>query len=315
MARQGGILKFTDTELFVAMERAKGNQAEAARELGVSRAAVNMRLKGHNGSAHSFESSKLHPQRIDINVQEGVVLVGSDAHIWPGELSTAFRAFVWACKQLSPELVVLNGDVYDGAKISRFPSIGWEKKPTPMQEIEACQAALTLIEAPRKIWTFGNHDWRFESYIAKNADQLVGLQGVHLKDYFPFWENAWRLRINGHTSFEVNIKHRSGGGSPLARGRLAGTSLVTGHLHSMNCTRFTNYSGDHFSIDSGTLARVPGEIEVPQFTPYVEDGPVDWAAGFVVLTFHEGRLLWPEFVHVIDELAGLFSFRGEVFHA
>jgi len=311
---QRAALKFTDTELLNIMATTD-NQSEAARRLGVTRAAVSLRLKQLREVGPSPHAAHLaHPQRIDVDVQDGIVIVGSDAHIWPGSLTTAFRALILFSSKLEPELLCLNGDVYDGAKVSRFPSIGWEHKPTPMQEIEACQEALTHLQAKRKIWTLGNHDWRFESYIAKHAEQLIGLHGVHLKDYFPAWENAWRLRINGKTAHEVNIKHRSSGGSPLARGVKAGTSLVTGHLHSMNATRFTNYSGDHFSVDTGTLARIPGEIEVPQFTPYVEDNPVDWAAGFAVLTFHAGRLLWPEFVHVIDELAGIVSFRGEVFH-
>jgi hypothetical protein len=47
----------------------------------------------------------------------------------------------------------------------------------------------------------------------------------------------------------------------------------------------------------------------PQFA-YSELNPVDWRSGFAVLTFHKGRLLWPELVHVIEE--GVIEFRGKV---
>jgi hypothetical protein len=37
-----------------------------------------------------------------------------------------------------------------------------------------------------------------------------------------------------------------------------------------------------------------------------------WASGFGVLSFASSRLLWPELVHVVDEEAGLYSFRGKL---
>jgi len=53
-----------------------------------------------------------------------------------------------------------------------------------------------------------------------------------------------------------------------------------------------------------------GEPWGEQAVNYLEDGPVDWRAGFVVLTFHKGKLLWPEVVHVVE--AGKVSFRGRL---
>ncbi len=302
--------QFTDAELECALLNANGNAAEAARALGVSRWAVCLRKK----QLGTVESLNDHPQRIDITMTDGHAYIGSDAHIWPGRLSTAQRALIYFQEWDPAAWVCLNGDVFDGAKISRWPSVGWEKKPTPHQELDACKEVLARINAPRRFWPFGNHDWRLESYIAKNAEQLIGFQGVHLKDHFPEWEHCWRLCVNKGTAAELNIKHRSSGSGLIGRGKTAGTSIMTGHLHSMNVLRFSDYRGDHFSIDGGTLARVPGEIEVPQFTPWTEDNPVDWAAGFFRLTWRAGTLLWPEPIHVINEREGLVSFRGDVIH-
>jgi hypothetical protein len=49
------------------------------------------------------------------------------------------------------------------------------------------------------------------------------------------------------------------------------------------------------------------DVGGPQFT-YVEAGPLNWASGFAVLTFRDGRLLPPELV-VVD--GGTAWFRGE----
>src|SRR5690349_3993729 len=65
-----------------------------------------------------------HPHRICFEVRSGVVLVGSDGHYWPGEPSTAHRAFVHFTKELKPKAVIFNGDAFDGASISRHPPIG-----------------------------------------------------------------------------------------------------------------------------------------------------------------------------------------------
>jgi len=61
-----------------------------------------------------------------------------------------------------------------------------------------------------------------------------------------------------------------------------------------------------WGVDTGTLADAQG----PQFTDYLEDNATDWRSGFVVLTFHKGRLLWPEVVHVVED--GAVSFRGKL---
>jgi hypothetical protein len=74
----------------------------------------------------------------------------------------------------------------------------------------------------------------------------------------------------------------------------------------MKVQPFSDYNGTRFGVDCGTLADPGG----PQFVDYMEDSPANWRSGFVVLTFHKGRLLWPEPVHVIED--GAVEFRGRV---
>lgn len=249
-----------------------------------------------------------HPERVHWEIRNGKVLVGSDAHYWPGIVTTAHRAFVQFAKDLNPVGVVLNGDVLDGASVSRHPS-GWESRPSIVQEIEAANERLDeiMVAAGRKCklaWSLGNHDSRLEMRIATVAPELAKLRGVHLKDHFNMrWEPCMSLWINN----SVVVKHRfkSGIHAPWNNTASAGKSIVTGHLHSLKVYPFTDYNGDRWGVDCGTLAEPCG----PQFA-YAEDNPKNWRSGFAVLTFVDGEMLQPELVRVCGD--GKVDFQGKI---
>ena len=256
-----------------------------------------------NSTRHNIE----HAARLHFDVENGVVLIGSDAHIWPGPMTTAMRAFVKFCKDMKPKAVVMNGDVMDHPQISRHPPIGWEDHPTVEQEIKAAQEILTKIEdvGPSKLyWGLGNHDARFETRLATIAPEFARVSGFRLKDHFPAWSGCWATWFND----DVVVTHRLSGGIGAVRNNVlrAGKSMVTGHLHSLKVTPFTDYNGTRYGVDSGCLADPRAEA----FVQYTEDAPLDWRSGFVVLTFHKGKLLFPELVSVFDR--NHVQFRGEV---
>lgn len=250
-----------------------------------------------------------HPHRIPLEVHNGIVIVGSDGHYWPGKPSTAHLAFVKFCKELQPTAVIMNGDAFDGASISRHPPIGWESNPKVSQELEAVQERLGEIETAaghaRKIWPLGNHDARFETRLAAVASEYADVKGVHLSDHFPLWEGCWSCWINDG---QVVVKHRYKGGIHATHNNTlnAGTSIVTGHLHSLKVTPFDDYNGTRWGVDTGCLADPGG----PQFVDYSEDNPRNHRSGFILLSFRDGRLMWPEIVNVIGD--GLVDFRGEI---
>lgn len=250
--------------------------------------------------------------RRHIRCENGTVLVFSDSHYWPGIISTAHRAFVRFCADMRPSHVINNGDSIDGATISRYARIGWDNRPKLRDELEACTARLVEIEDAARTknlyWNLGNHDGRFETFLASRVPEHEGITGFHLKDHFSAWLPSWSVWINE----SVVVKHRMKGGIHATRANAvnAGKTVVTGHLHSLKVTPLTDYNGTRWGVDTGTLAQVNG----PQFTDYTEDNPCDWRAGFAVLTFWRGQLLPPELVQVIDEEAGLVTFRGEVIH-
>lgn len=247
-------------------------------------------------------------RRVDLNIQNGSVLVGGDAHYWPGRVTPAHRAFVYLAHELQVKAVIMNGDAFDGAKVSRHPPLGWTKPPGVKEELEAVDERLDEIRsaAPDKcplIWNIGNHDMRFENRLAERASEFEGVKGFRLSDHFPHWKFSISVWINS----DVVVKHRIKGGIHAAHNNtmLAGKTIITNHLHNPKVSPFTDYNGTRYGVDTGTLAE--GEDE--QFD-YTEENPLNWRSSFCVLTFYNGKLLQPELVLVLDE--NHVEFRGKV---
>jgi predicted phosphodiesterase len=252
-------------------------------------------------------------ERKHLGILNGTVIVFSDAHFWPGIRTTAFEGLLWAIKELKPVAVICNGDALDGASISRHPPSGVtnHKEPSVIEELKACQAALDEVEEAAKaarhnvklIYTWGNHDARFNARLALNAPQFAETHGFKLQDHFPTWD----FQMTCWATDNVVIKHRYKGGVHATHNNTvgAGKTIVTGHLHSLKVTPYSDYNGNRFGVDTGTLAEPYG----PQFS-YGEDNPLNHRSGFAVLTFLDGKLLWPELVHKWADKQ--VEFRGKI---
>ena len=268
-------------------------------------------------SAHSERNAQMkrkNARRLEITIDRGTILVGSDIHIWGKDLTTAQRAFVALAKKLQPDVIVLNGDVFDGAKVSRHPPGIWEQEERPdvRTEVEACQHFCDMLKKAcpnaRLIWVWGNHDMRYEYILAAVAPQYKGVKGFHLADHFPEWEFCMAVFVNS----DLVIKHRfkNGRHAPENNALWAGRSMVTGHLHSQKVQPVTDYNETRYGVDSGTMA----DPDSKQFD-YTEENPTGWRSGFAVLSFAEGHLLMPELVKTCDWKEGHVEFRGELIAA
>lgn len=252
----------------------------------------------------SFQSKPSCESRQNVDILNGTVLIGSDAHYWPGEPTVAHEAFVRLCRKLKPIGVILNGDIFDGARISRHERIGWEVLPGVMDELKAVKTRLGEIErAAPKAWkkrTRGNHCLRFEKYLAMHAQEFRDVAGFKMRDHIPAWDESWSIWIND----DVIVKHRYHNGIHGAYNNAlkGGKSIATGHLHSLKVTPWTDFNGTRYGIDTGTLSDPWG----PQFE-YMEDGARNWRSGFAVLTFIDGKLIPPELCEVMN---GVAYFRG-----
>ena len=249
-------------------------------------------------------------KQIDLGILDGTVIVFSDAHFIPGQRTTAFKGLLWAIQTFKPKAVICNGDAFDGASISRH-AVTDQPQASVIQELKACQGALGEIEETAKaarhnvklLFTWGNHDIRFGNRLAQHAPQFKEVQGFKLTDHIPDWDFCWAVWPTNN----VIVKHRYKGGIHATHNNTvnAGVTIVTGHLHSLKVTPFSDYNGVRFGVDTGTLAETDG----PQFT-YAEINPSNHRSGFAVLNFFNGKLLWPELVHKFDE--DQIQFRGEV---
>ena len=269
--------------------------------------ALGMQVKPPTRGGHYQQLDK-HPASVAVSIMDGNILVGSDSHYLPGIVTTAHRAFVEFAKEFKPKVIIKNGDELDFPGISRHGMIGWEKRPSVIDEIENAKAMLSEIEKvspkSRRIWPLGNHDARFETRLASVAPEYAGVHGFHLKDNFPKWEGCWAAFVNNDTV--VKHRYKSGIHAPHNNAMWSGRSMITGHLHSMKVMPLSDYNGTRYGVDCGTMMD-PYEQQAYNYT---ELNPVNWRSGFVLLTFVKGKLLWPEviFVRGPDEV----EFRGKV---
>lgn len=274
---------------------------------------INIRGEKQKHGPPSTRVETAHPERQVQTIEDGILLLASDAHYWPGDPSTAHRAFVHLCKKLKPKTVVMNGDAFDGASISRHPSIGWEQKPTVIDELQICQKRMQEIANASGnaalVWTLGNHDQRFENRLANNAPEFAAVNGMTLKDHFPQWTHAMSFWINNALVIFHNWK---GGVHGTFNNVIAsGMSVAVGHTHNLHVRPYSNLTGVHYSINSGTLCDIHQDKRpIGKQFAYVGDRPVDWRSGFIVITFKQGRMLYPETVYIPDP--DRFEFRGEV---
>ena len=315
----------TDME-FIQLWGKLQSATKIAEHLGIHNRAVHLRRRwiekqynvalsasDHRGAQYDKNKPKSFSplKQVELGMLDGCVIVFSDAHFIPQQRTTAFKGLLWAIQEFAPHAIIANGDCFDGASISRH-DVTDQPQTSVVQELKATQAALGEIEETAKaarhnvklLWTWGNHDVRFGNRLAQHAPQYKEVLGFKLTDHFLDWEFCWAV----WPTEDVIIKHRYKSGVHATHNNTvnAGVSVITGHLHSLKVTPFSDFNGVRFGCDTGTLAETDG----PQFT-YAELNPSNHRSGFVVLNFFNGELLWPEIVakHSEDHI----QFRGQVY--
>ena len=85
---------------------------------------------------------------IEHEVKNGHVFVASDAHYWPSKVTVAHKAFVKLIEAMKPQTIIMNGDVFDGARISRHEPLYGINPPTPKQEDQSSGASSSNQASP-----------------------------------------------------------------------------------------------------------------------------------------------------------------------
>jgi len=242
---------------------------------------------------------------MDIN---GYVVVFSDAHFQPGDVSPAFEALLTVIKKVKPKAVIANGDILDAGSISKFGPTDWTPQTSLKDELEAVQFFMDNIAKACKGFgtilhrTIGNHDLRFDRKLAGSVPEYRGIAGTSLKDHLPEWMTSWSVMVNDVCMIKHRFQHsgiHSGYNSVLK----SGISTCNGHTHLLEVKGWGDYRGRRYGISTGMLAD-PNNISFR----YLEDNPVPWCSGFAVLKFEDNILLPPELCEVIE---GQPYFRGE----
>lgn len=300
--------------------------AEIIRRCGPEVPMSTYRLQSKNSEAYRyhwkaysefrFEAARLCPYsrkyntRAFIEVKDGLIIVGSDAHYWPywGQ-STMHRFMVQAVKEYRPSVVIMNGDICDFPQLSTHRPIAWKEEPEAKDELAEITERLAEIKkasrGARLMRTWGNHCIRFDNRLVEGAGKFRGIGGMSLTEHLPEWEASNAIRVN---ETELEIKHRFKGGiySTRLNPLHAGISYCAGHDHNAQLHRLRNLVQSLWGVNTGMMAEPWG----PQFE-YQENNPSNHEGAIAFLQFKDHKMLPPELA--IRTEAGKVFFRGQVY--
>lgn len=222
---------------------------------------------------------------LELELKDGNILVASDIH-FPYQDDTAITAFIDYAAVMQPEVIVLNGDLLDFYKLSRFSKDPSGKNPA--EEIEMVREFLANLRSKvpdaKIYYVIGNHETRLEKYVLDNAPQIACL----IDNVFEIVKTE-NYKVVGCSSLTVNdmfvFKHgnRLGPKSGLSAIKELEShylSGATGHTHRL--ARFsTRKSGRRFIwLETGCLCDLNPEYMIN----------ADWEQGFGEIMFRSGKL-------------------------
>lgn len=233
---------------------------------------------------------------VEVRLKDKKVFVASDIH-FPFQDNNAVDRFINDCYLEMPDVIVLNGDLMDFYKLSRFSKD--PKGRDPEEEIDMCREFLGKLRQANPnaeiYYTIGNHETRLTKYILDNAPYIVGL----VENVFDLLK-VDEFNVIGCSSLLVNdtfmFKHgtRLGNKSGLsAMKELEAHYLsgATGHTHRL--AKFTTRkSGKRFVwFETGCLCTLDPEYMVQP----------DWQQGYAVIKFDsKGKLKESHIVEIGD---------------
>jgi len=247
----------------------------------------------------------------------GSIVCISDLHI-PIEDKTALLAVIAFLRDLRPEHLVLNGDIYDLYSVSSYEKEAGRVGDRLQAEFDAALPYWQVFtEVAKHVhYTPGNHENRLSRLINANPG-LFGLKALEWKHLagIPASVNVYgygtRLKI-GNVDFvhgdRLGAKGPPKHGTSWVLDNFGSRNTVYGHTHKLmlTCRPFWTEDGAHqnVAINSGHLSDTLAQTYAHE--PH-------WTTGFVSFeTWSEAGK--PRFTpHLFPIIGGAFSYGGRVY--
>lgn len=228
---------------------------------------------------------------IELDLKNGIVAVASDFHV-PYHDKKAVETFINYCREVQPDMIVINGDLVDMYMLSRFAK---GEGRNPMSEIEEAREILATLRQDTKAdiyYVIGNHEQRLEKTILTKAPELASL----IEDVFSIFKLD-EIGVKGVGTITVNdnfvFKHGTllgskSGLSAIKEMENAYLSGATGHTHRL-AKYIARKAGRKFIwLETGCLCSMEPEY---MLNP-------NWQQGFAMIQFENGKVKRAEVLEI-----------------
>lgn len=110
------------------------------------------------------------------SLQDGLIAIASDFH-FPFQDDKAISAFISWCRIKQPQVIVLNGDVLDFYRLSRF--VKGTRGRGIIEELKLANNFLTELRETcphsKIYYPIGNHETRYEKYACQYSPEIIDM--------------------------------------------------------------------------------------------------------------------------------------------
>ena len=231
-------------------------------------------------------------QDIERQMESGLIAVASDFHV-PFHDKKAVSAFINYCREVQPDIAIINGDLVDMYMLSKFAK---GEGRNPMTEIEEAREILSTLreDLPSTdiYYIIGNHEQRLEKTILTKAPELASL----IEDIFSIFKLE-DIKIIGCGSLTLNdnlvFKHgtllgNKSGLSAIKEMENAYLSGATGHTHRL-AKYIARKAGRKFIwLETGCLCSMEPEY---MLNP-------NWQQGFAMIQIEDRKIKRAEVLEI-----------------
>lgn len=221
---------------------------------------------------------------ININVTDCSIAIASDFH-YPFQDESAIAAFLTYVTVRQPDYIVLNGDLLDFYRLSRFSK---GEGRNPKEEIDMVKGFLKTLrdKCPNSniYYPIGNHETRLEKYVYDKAPEIASI----MNNFYELLD-CEELGVIGCSKVIFNNSFTCKHGMLL--GKKAGMSAMkeiensymsgaTGHTHRLAKFITRKSENKYIWLETGCLCSLKPE--------YMLDP--DWQQGFCTVEFMDDKL-------------------------